>query len=107
VISNNTMHPVLDLWTENKTGEDVTIFPADSEHSEAEFIIRQIIMGQQKNPNLRLSDFAVLYRTNAQSRALEETFLHNAIPYVLIGGTRFYERREVKDVLSYVSYLAN
>ena len=62
---------------------------------------------KQKNPDSAFSDFAVLYRTNAQSRALEETFLHNSIPYILVGGTRFYERREVKDVLAYVSYLAN
>ena len=107
VISNNTMHPVLSLWTENHEGEEIVIYPAESEHNEAEFIIQQIFSLQSRNPDLNLSDFAVLYRTNAQSRTLEETFLHNSIPYILVGGTRFYERREIKDVLAYLSYLAN
>ena len=100
VISKNTLHPVLSLWTENHPGEDIVIFPAESEHNEAEFIIQQI-------SNVQQSDVAVLYRTNAQSRALEETFLHNSIPYVLVGGTRFYARKEIKDVLAYLSYLSN
>ncbi len=107
VISNNTLHPVLSLWTKNEEGEEVVIFSAENEHNEAEFIIQQIITSQQKNPDLHLRDVVILYRTNAQSRALEETFLHNSVPYVLVGGTRFYERKEVKDVLSYLSYLAN
>ncbi len=107
VISNNTQHPVLSLWTQNHEGEEIVIFQAENEHSEAEFIIQQILEGKTKNPNLKFSDFAILYRTNAQSRALEETFLHNGIPYILVGGVRFYERREIKDILSYLSYLAN
>ncbi len=107
VITNNTMHPVLSLWTENNEGEEIIIFPADSEHNEAEFIIQQVLLTKQKDPSLKFSDVAILYRTNAQSRTLEETFLHNSIPYILVGGTRFYARREVKDVLSYLSYLAN
>lgn len=107
VISNNTLHPVLSLWTQNETGEEIVIFPAESEHSEAEFIIDQIFTLKSKNPDINFSDVAVLYRTNAQSRAIEETFLHNSIPYVLVGGTRFYERREIKDVLAYLSFLAN
>ncbi len=107
VISNNTMHPILSLWTENRIGEEVNIFSADSEHSEAEYIIEKVYQAKSENPDINFSDVAILYRTNAQSRAVEETFLHNSIPYVLVGGTRFYERKEVKDVLSYVSYLAN
>ena len=107
VISNNTMHPVLSLWTENRTGEEIAIFCADSEHSEAEFIIEKVLQAKAEDPDINFLDVAILYRTNAQSRALEETFLHNSIPYLLVGGTRFYERREVKDVLSYLSYLAN
>lgn len=107
VISNNTLHPVLSLWTKNQEGEEIKIFQAESEHNEAEFIIDQIIQAKLKDPNLRFSDIAILYRMNAQSRALEETFLHHALPYVLVGGTRFYERKEVKDVLSYLSYIAN
>ena len=101
------MHPVLSLWTENRTGEEIAIFCADSEHSEAEFIIEKVLQAKAEDPDINFLDVAILYRTNAQSRALEETFLHNSIPYLLVGGTRFYERREVKDVLSYLSYLAN
>lgn len=107
VISRNVSHPVLALWTEKKSGEEIEIFMASSEHNEAEFIIQKILEKQALDPYFSLSDIAVLYRTNAQSRALEETFLHNAIPYILVGGTRFYERREIKDVVSYLSYLAN
>ncbi len=107
VVSKNTTHPILSLWTKNKEGEEITIFQANNEHSEAEFIVEVIREQQRKNPYFSLSDFAVLYRINAQSRTLEETFLHNGIPYVLVGGTRFYERREVKDVLAYLAYISN
>ncbi|MDP3987892.1 MAG: UvrD-helicase domain-containing protein [Candidatus Levybacteria bacterium] len=100
VISNNTTHPILSLWTENGQGEDIIIYEAKSEYNEAEFIVNQI-------RNFQLSNVAVFYRTNAQSRVIEEVFIHSAIPYVLIGGTRFYERKEVKDVLSYLRFLAN
>jgi DNA helicase-2/ATP-dependent DNA helicase PcrA len=103
VIANNTTHPVLKLWTKNPIGEKVEIFAAHSEQEEANFILQTIItLGI---PNLR--DVAILYRTNAQSRVIEEVFLHHAIPYVLVGGTRFYERKEIKDVLSYLRLLNN
>ncbi len=103
VISKNTSHPVLKLWTENPSGEALEIYEATSEQDEADFIIRTIIsLGVSK-----LSDVAVLYRTNAQSRVVEEAFLHHSIPYTLIGGTRFYERKEIKDVLSYLRHTAN
>jgi len=103
VISKNTSHPVLKLWTENPSGEALEIYEATSEQDEADFIIRTIIsLGVSK-----LNDVAVLYRTNAQSRVVEEAFLHHSIPYTLIGGTRFYERKEIKDVLSYLRHTAN
>ena len=107
VISKNNTHPVLKLWTENKTGEDVSVFEALNEQKEAEFIVEYIEKIKYQNPNLKYYDFAVLYRTNAQSRSIEEVFLHLSIPYILIGGTRFYERKEVKDVLSYLRILSN
>lgn len=107
VISNNTLHPVLSLWTEKTGGENIVIFSAENEHSEAEFIIDQIYQAMSKNPRTKFSDFAILYRTNAQSRSIEETFIHNSIPYVLVGGTQFYQRKEIKDVLSYLSYISN
>ncbi|HUQ84711.1 MAG TPA: UvrD-helicase domain-containing protein [Candidatus Limnocylindrales bacterium] len=103
VISRNTSHPVLKLWTENPEGSDIEIYEAQSEQDEADYIIQTVVLGKIKN----LSDVAVLYRTNAQSRVIEEAFLHHGIPYVLIGGTRFYARKEVKDVLSYLRVQCN
>jgi len=107
VISKNASHPILNLWTDNKTGDDLVIFEARNEHHEGDFIVEQIISMKQRDSGLKYSDFAVLYRTNAQSRILEEVFIHQAIPYVLIGGTRFYERKEIKDILAYLKILSN
>jgi DNA helicase II / ATP-dependent DNA helicase PcrA len=111
VISKNTTHPVLKLWTENAEGEEVTIFEAQNEQREIEFIVIKIEelkeIAYKNSKSFKFSDIAVLYRTNAQSRVLEEVFLHNSIPYILIGGTRFYERKEIKDVLSYLRNLDN
>jgi len=100
VISKNTSHPILSLWTENSQGEDIMIYEAKDEQDEAKFIVVNI--GSKD-----YSDIAILYRTNAQSRVIEEVLLHYGIPYVLIGGTRFYARKEIKDLLSYLRFLAN
>ena len=107
VISKNNTHPILKLWTENKKGEEITVYESLNEQKEAEFILDQIANMKYQNKEWRFSDFCVLYRTNAQSRAIEEVFIHRGIPYVLIGGTRFYERKEIKDVLSYLRVLSN
>ncbi len=107
VISKNNGHPVLQLWTENKAGEDISVFEALNEQREAEFILEEVEKIKYQNPDLRYYDFTILYRTNAQSRAIEEVFIHRGIPYILIGGTRFYERKEIKDVLSYLRVIAN
>lgn len=104
VISKNTSHPILKLWTDNAEGEKITIYDARNEHDEAAFITEET---RQLVETYSLSDIAVLYRTNAQSRLLEEALLHESIPYTLIGGVRFYERKEVKDVLSYLRLLVN
>ena len=103
VISKNKSHPVLELWTKNPSGAEIEIHEATSEQEEANYIIHTLVSNQIKN----LQNAAVLYRTNAQSRIIEEAFLHHGIPYVLIGGTRFYARKEVKDVLSYLRVLSN
>ncbi len=103
VIAKNTSHPVLELWTENPKGDALQLYEASNEQDEADFIIQSVI----KLGVSHLSDVAVLYRTNAQSRVIEEAFLHHAIPYTLIGGTRFYERKEIKDVLCYLRHLQN
>ncbi len=103
VISKNTSHPVLSLWTQNPLGEEIEIYESMNESDEADFIVKTIYsIGMSK-----MDQIAVLYRTNAQSRVIEEAFLHNGIPYILIGGTRFYDRKEVKDVLSYLRVLDN
>lgn len=104
VISKNTTHPVLSLWTENPDGENITIHEARNEQDEAKFVISEILYADKK---VNYSDVAVLYRTNAQSRAIEEVFLHYGLPYTLVGGTRFYERKEIKDILAYLKILLN
>lgn len=102
VISQNRTHPILKLWTEKKEGNKITVYEARSEIDEAIFVLDQI-----KKLNLPLFSFAVLYRTNAQSRSLEEVFLKAGIPYKLVGGVSFYERKEIKDVLAYLRLLQN
>lgn len=102
VIKKNTTHPVLQLWTNKKSGEQITLYEARNEQDEAQYIIQSIL--QSGKP---FSDFAVLYRTNAQSRVIEEAFLRAGIPYTLVGGTRFYDRKEIKDVLSYLRLFLN
>ncbi len=107
VISKNTTHPILKLWTENPKGEKIKVYTATSGLNEADFIIEQVsqlIINSQPS-TVNYSDIAVLYRTNAQSRILEESFLHAGIPYVLVGGVRFYDRKEIKDVISYLRLL--
>lgn len=104
VISRNETHPILELQTRNPRGEEITFFEADNEEEEAMFIARQI---EEKRVKGDYSDFAVLYRTNAQSRVIEEAFLTRSIPYVLVGGIRFYGRKEIKDVLSYLRLIVN
>lgn len=99
VISQNETHPILQLFTEQDGGEEITYYNADNEEDEAVYIANVI---QQLANKANYRDISVLYRTNAQSRAIEEVFLHYGIPYTLIGGTRFYERKEIKDILSYL-----
>jgi DNA helicase-2/ATP-dependent DNA helicase PcrA len=105
VISKNRSHPILKLWTENKEGTNPIVYEAKHELDEAQFVIRMIEKFRAAGGDWR--DFAVLYRTNAQSRVLEEELLREAIPYKLVGGTRFYDRKEVKDILAYLRLIAN
>ncbi|MBI5123135.1 UvrD-helicase domain-containing protein [Candidatus Roizmanbacteria bacterium] len=107
VISKNSTHPILHLFTDNKSGEEVIFYQADNEQTEAVYAAEEIV---RLNNGASISDpptFTILYRTNAQSRVLEEVFLHYGIPYILVGGTRFYERKEIKDVLAYLKLLIN
>ena len=106
VVSLNTGRKPKELWTENEKGKAIDIFQAENEYKEAEFI--GSVISKKVNEGYRqYSDFAVLYRTNAQSRVLEEKMVSNSIPYRLLGGTRFYERKEIKDLLSYLRVIAN
>jgi DNA helicase-2/ATP-dependent DNA helicase PcrA len=106
VISQNEGRKEKNLWSEEGTGEPVTGYVAESEHDEAEFVIGEIRRLRDEaisNPG----DTAIFYRTNAQSRIFEESFLRAAIPYKVVGGVRFYERKEVKDFLAYLRILVN
>lgn len=104
VISQNQTHPILELFTKNKTGENVEYVENENDQYEAVYVSDKINVLSKNHP---YSSFAVLYRTNAQSRIIEESFLHYGIPYVLIGGTRFYERKEIKDIISYLRLIVN
>jgi len=99
VISKNNSHPVLKLFTKKVSTQKIKVFEAENEVAESDFIAQKIKF-LNENYHLELRDMAVLYRMNAQSRALEEALLRLSIPYVLLGGIRFYERAEIKDILS-------
>jgi len=106
VISKNVNRKEKKLWTQNDKGNLLTLFEAHDEKDEARFVIEQI-EELRKEHDLGFDDFAVLYRTNAQSRALEEAFLKADIPYKIIGGVKFYQRKEVKDILAYLYFTQN
>jgi DNA helicase-2/ATP-dependent DNA helicase PcrA len=104
VISHNTTHPILKLWTTKPQGEKITCYEADNGNSEAKRIVNYI---REHAKNTQLGEVAILYRTNAQSRLFEEALMQAGVPYKLIGGTKFYERKEVKDVIAYLRYAIN
>lgn len=104
VIEKNTLRTEKVLWTDNESGAPATMYEAHNEIDEIEFIISEIEAFSRLSS---FSDFVVLYRTNAQSRIIEEVFLQHRIPYRLIGALRFYDRREVKDILAYLKLIAN
>ena len=106
IISANQQHKPRRLWTDNEVGIPITIAETYTEQEEAQFIASELERLTREGI-ASASDCAVMYRTNAQSRALEETFIRYGMPYKLVGGTRFYERREVKDVISYLRLIHN
>ncbi len=105
VIKNNHGRKAKKLWTENEDGEKIKYFRANTERDEALFIANEI--DRLKSKELMYSDFAILYRTHAQSRAMEEVLSAKEIPYRVLGGTRFYDRKEIKDVMSYLRLIQN
>ncbi len=106
IIKRNTEQIAKTLWTENPEGEEITLIKCSDEKDEA-FQIAKKIKKEISTKKLSLNDIAILYRTNAQSRALEDAFRREKIPYKIVGGVEFYRRKEVKDILAYLRVLSN
>jgi DNA helicase-2/ATP-dependent DNA helicase PcrA len=106
IISANVQRKPKKLWTENENGASVTVIESYNAEEEAQSVVNEIekLIGQEQ---ISLKDCAVMYRVNAQSRALEETFLRYGVPYKLVGSTRFYQRQEVKDIIAYLRVIHN
>ena len=102
VISKNKNRKEKRLWTRRNGGEPIVLFAADTAHAEADYVARKI-----EDLRLRLPEIAVLYRTNAQSRLIEEALMRRGIPYRVVGGLRFYDRKEIKDIIAYLRLLVN
>ncbi|MCX6346332.1 MAG: UvrD-helicase domain-containing protein, partial [Actinobacteria bacterium] len=107
LIKNNYSRSKKKLWTENKTGELISKFRAQNEQEEAKFIARKIRDLISEGIEKKFKDFAIFYRTNAQSRAIEEVFIRENIPYRIFGGLKFYDRKEIKDMLAYMKFISN
>ena len=105
IIENNENRKPKNLWTQNPTGEKITLMELPNERVEAQRIVDEIktLTGQR----YEYKDIALLYRTNAQSRSLEEAFMNAGIPYVIVGGLKFYDRKEIKDILAYLRLICN
>ena len=106
VIVNNAGRKPKDLWTDRGSGPGIVRYHADDETDEARYVVSEIVR-RRDTEHMRLSETAVFYRTNAQSRAVEEQLVKAEIPYRLVGGTRFYDRREVRDAMAYLKTVAN
>ena len=106
VINHNKNRRPKELWTQNADGEMIVYNRSGDEREEANFVAGQINYEQDQH-NRSYADFAVLYRTNAQSRAIEEALLKSNIPYTMVGGTKFYSRKEIRDVVAYLNVIAN
>ena len=104
VIENNTDRKPKALWTDNTEGSCINLFNASNEHGEADFIVSKI---KEFKEEKSLNDFAILYRTNAQSRVLEESLIKAKIPYKIVGGLKFYDRKEIKDIVAYLRAIQN
>lgn len=106
VISQNASRREKHLWTDAGAGEPITVYVADNEHDEASFITQEIDRLSDEQ-GVRPGEVAVFYRTNAQSRSIEDVFVRTGMPYKVVGGVRFYERKEVRDALAYLRAIAN
>jgi len=106
VIDNNLTRKKKDLWTDNPTGDPLIVYEASTEKNEAAFIVREVERLHTMF-NAKYGDIAVLYRTNAQSRNIEEAFYATGIPYAMVGAVRFYDRREIRDIIAYLRVIYN
>ncbi|MGM0752188.1 MAG: DNA helicase PcrA [Bacillota bacterium] len=106
VIQKNSNRKPKNLWTENHEGEKISYFRADTEQTEAQFVTGKI-KEMMESGKRKYSDFAILYRTNAQSRVMEEVLLKSNIEYSIVGGIKFYDRKEIKDILAYLRLISN
>lgn len=106
IISKNINRKEKKLWSRKKANQPIIVYEAADEKGEAEFIVSQIAK-MNSGENIKLKDIAILYRTNAQSRAVEETFLRYNVPYKIVGGVKFYARREIKDLIAYFRLIQN
>ena len=105
VIKHNSERKPKGLWTANSGGDKIQYYEAMTERDEAEYVVKEIMKHQRSGK--KYSEMAILYRTKAQSRVLEETFMKSNIPYTMVGGQKFYDRKEIKDLLSYLRVIAN
>ncbi len=106
VIQKNVNRKKKDLWTENPDGEKISYYRGQNENDEAHYVVAKI-QEEREQHHRGYGDFAVLYRTNAQSRVIEETLVKANIPYTMVGGHKFYDRKEIRDVLAYLTLVAN
>jgi ATP-dependent DNA helicase UvrD/PcrA len=106
IIAANKQRKEKELWTDKGTGDPIVVYEAYNQEQEAAFVAHEV-RRLERESGIRAGDIAVMYRTNAQSRALEERFVSERLPYRLVGGTRFYERREIKDLLAYLRLVVN
>lgn len=106
VIKNNQSRKEKNLWTDNAEGTPITYYRGDNEHDEAYFVVNHI-QEMIKEKGKKYNDFAILYRTNAQSRVMEEVFVKSNMAYQIVGGTKFYDRKEIKDILAYIRLISN
>ena len=105
VVANNASRKAKELWTAGDEGERIRVFTAADDYAEARFVVSEILRLVESGASLR--DMAVFYRTNAQSRTLEDVLVREGVPYQIVGGVRFYERAEIKDAMAYLSVISN
>ncbi len=106
VVSKNDNRAEKKLWTENKSGDLISVYEYDNERDEAKLVVNELLASVNKN-NMTLNDIVLLYRTNTQSRVVEDRLRRESVPYHIVGGVKFYDRKEIKDMLAFMKYILN